>query len=289
MDFFCNTNLDISNDILSLIIYTAIWGILDTALTNAIFKPLAEIAFPLESLKIPEKNNLSVDKPASIVILEQVDALHLARRKLQRSMWKAFVYSSLFVTGVIVLYQEEWGFDHTSYFDDWPRPVPSQIRSFYMMQMGHYFYSTLVIRTEPKLSDMWQMIFHHVVSVVLLTSSYCVSYHRIGITLTVLTDISDPFLEAGKISNYLKYPKICDGFFALFAFFFLSTRTFIYPFAILIPAYQGTIVEDRPYGIYFNFWLILLQIMFWRWSYIIMNIVYKVVSGKGATDTREEE
>jgi len=134
---------------------------------------------------------------------------------------------------------------------------------------------------------MWQMILHHFVSFILLTWSYCISYYRIGVTLLVLTDLADPFLEFAKVMKYIGFQKVTDYLFILFAVYFLITRVILYPYIIIYPVVEY--LDVLPYGIGFVILLGVLQLIFYFWSFLILAIGFNLAMGKGADDTRDEE
>jgi len=161
------------------------------------------------------------------------------------------------------------------------------VRTFYLLELTHYIYATLIIKSEPKQSDMWTNIIHHIASVILISSSYCLSYYRIGTTLLVLTDLSDPLLEFGKISLYSGKQKVADYCFILFGSYFIITRLIVFPYAIFYPAsHQIGVV---PLGLEMNILLGVLQLTFLLWSKIILGIGLNLALGKSAEDTRDEE
>ena len=47
------------------------------------------------------------------------------------------------------------------------------------------------------------MLFHHIVTMVLLGWSYEMGYHRIGVLVLICHDISDVFLDSAKCFHYI--------------------------------------------------------------------------------------
>lgn len=50
--------------------------------------------------------------------------------------------------------------------------VPWRLRALYFMETAHYAYTLVSMFWEPKMKDRAQMIFHHLFTITLLTTSY---------------------------------------------------------------------------------------------------------------------
>jgi hypothetical protein len=213
--------------------------------------------------------------------------LQIKYKKFERSAWRLINYSLLWVAGFCWYYTEDYSFDNTRYFENWPHAIPENINIIYTMQLGHYIYACIIIPIEPKQKDRVVLLTHHVCAIILLLGSYCHSYYRVGIVFLLVTDVSDPFLEGAKTFQYIGFQKIADILFTLFAVLFIILRNFVYPYMIIYPSYAyGYGLPDtdkmRPF-------LFVMQILFFYWSYVIFRIAWNLVSGKVVTDIREDE
>jgi len=214
------------------------------------------------------------------------DTAHqLKRNKFQRSVWKLVDYSTLFIFGFYVTVQQEWSFDRFRYFED-PNPFPASMRTYYMLEIAHYIYATATIFWEPKQTDLWQMLLHHVATLILLFGSYSIACYRIGAMLLLITDFTDPILEMAKINIYGGCQTLGDHLFTLFGVSFIILRLLVYPYAIVYPAIYAW--DHVPYAKYLIPFLWILQLIFIYWCYVILSIAYKMAMGEAASDIREE-
>uniref|UniRef100_A0A6B2LIK5 TLC domain-containing protein n=1 Tax=Arcella intermedia TaxID=1963864 RepID=A0A6B2LIK5_9EUKA len=201
-------------------------------------------------------------------------------------MWKFCLYSSLFLIGIFVMTQEEWAFDTTRYWETENLTISYIVYTYYVIEIGHYVYATLTIHTEPKQSDFYQMIFHHISTIFLMVFSLAYGYHRIGCTVTLITDASDPFLELAKSVKYNGNQKLADHLFTLFAVVFIVSRMMIYPYAILLPCFHAPLTLMT---VILPCLLWCLQALFALWTFMILRIAYRLVSGVSVDDTRDQD
>lgn len=103
----------------------------------------------------------------------------------------------------------------------------------------------------------------------------------------MVTDFSDPFLEGAKAVQYMGFQKIADVLFAIFAVVFLILRLIIFPYVALFPAFYYA--TGLPGTTFLQLLLIVLQLMFFWWSYVILKIAFGLVTGGKAEDIRDEE
>lgn len=78
------------------------------------------------------------------------------------------------------------GYPHT--------PLAGPIKFYYLLQNAFYMHQVLILNAEARRKDHWQMMTHHVITVVLMVSSYCYDFTRIGCLIMVLMDLCDIFL-----------------------------------------------------------------------------------------------
>ncbi|EPR77836.1 LAG1 longevity assurance protein 4 [Spraguea lophii 42_110] len=111
-----------------------------------------------------------------------------------------------------------------------------KIKFQYIMELSHYLNSLILLFIEPRLKDFYQMLAHHIITILLIVLSYHINIIRYGIVIMVIHDCSDPFLELAKLFFYLNKQKAADNAFMVFGIVFFISRMIIYPFAIMAPA-----------------------------------------------------
>jgi acyl-CoA-dependent ceramide synthase len=72
--------------------------------------------------------------------------------------------------------------------------LPALTKFYYLAQLGWWFHQLYVIHSEKPRKDHWQMFAHHILSITLIISSYCMNYTRIGTVVHVFMDFCDILL-----------------------------------------------------------------------------------------------
>ncbi|XP_055975191.1 ceramide synthase 1 isoform X3 [Sorex fumeus] len=129
--------------------------------------------------------------------------------KLPESAWKFLFYLGAWSYSAYLLFGTNYTFFHDppSAFYDWASgmAVPRDIAAAYLLQgsfYGHSIYATLYMDTWRR--DSAVMLLHHVVTLLLIVSSYAFRYHNVGILVLFLHDVSDVQLEFTKLNVYFK-------------------------------------------------------------------------------------
>jgi ceramide synthetase len=130
--------------------------------------------------------------------------------KFRESAWKFFAYSVtwsycsylLIFSGKYDYFQRPW-----QLFDDWElnMDVPYDVTLLYFIECGFYLHSLYA----TVLMDVWRkdsvvMIIHHFIALALILVSYGTRYHKIGVLVLFVHDITDILLEFTKLNVYLK-------------------------------------------------------------------------------------
>ncbi|XP_045408163.1 ceramide synthase 1 isoform X2 [Lemur catta] len=247
------------------------------------------------------------------VLIEELDQDHdfirdtmpLAKRcrlqprdasKMPESAWKFLFYLGSWSYTSYLLFGTDYPFfrDPPSVFYDWTpgMVVPRDIAAAYLLQgsfYGHSLYATLYMDTWRK--DSVVMLVHHVVTLVLIVSSYAFRYHNVGILVVFLHDISDVLLEFTKLNVYFKsrggsYHRLhalaadlgCLGF--CFSWFWF--RLYWFPLKVLYATVHCSLrsVPDIPFYFFFNALLLLLTLMNLYWFLYIVAFAAKVLTGQ---------
>lgn len=211
------------------------------------------------------------------------------KRKFTRALWKAFCYSILGSLGVLSLLGEDWIYAPIGITLEWPNnQTPSKINLYYMVEMVYYSGSFLTMFFEEKQSDFYLMIWHHVVTLILVGSSYHMNFLRYGAFIMTLHDISDPWMESAKIAVYLGYQTLGNALFVIFTFMFIVPRIFIYMYMILLPGY-GFLLE---YGskVLVPIWILLICVFLLNlyWAVLIVRMLIAFLKkGRVEKDIRD--
>lgn len=100
------------------------------------------------------------------------------------------------------MYNSPYWFDTTHYWIDYPHLHTSRsMKYYYLMQMSFWFQQLYTIHTEKRRKDHLAMVTHHVVTLILLITSYIGNFYRVGNAVLCCMDVSDILLAVGCDRN----------------------------------------------------------------------------------------
>uniref|UniRef100_A0A9L0RDT5 Ceramide synthase 1 n=2 Tax=Equus TaxID=9789 RepID=A0A9L0RDT5_HORSE len=216
--------------------------------------------------------------------------------KMPESAWKFLFYLGAWSYSAYLLFGTDYPFFHDppSVFYDWVpgMAVPRDIAAAYLLQgsfYGHSIYATLYMDAWRK--DSVVMLVHHVVTLVLIVSSYAFRYHNVGILVLFLHDISDVQLEFTKLNVYFKsrggsYHRLhalaADLGCLSFSLSWFWFRLYWFPLKVLYATCHCSLrsVPDIPFYFFFNALLLLLTAMNLYWFLYIVAFAAKVLTGQ---------
>lgn len=85
-------------------------------------------------------------------------------------------------------------------------PLAGAVKFYYLIQNAFYLHQVLILNAEARRKDHYQMMAHHIITIVLMVTSYAYNFTRIGCVIMVLMDCCDIFLPVsvcGKSNNRL--------------------------------------------------------------------------------------
>lgn len=204
-----NNSLVIPWDLYSLLWSAIIWALIHY-LSTKIFQRFAEKFLPY-SKQISRKK------------------IEITRLKFKVAGFKFVSYGIMSLLGISILSNEGWVFNQKQYFSGWPlHPISTATKLYYNAGFGMYLFGCFSVFFEAEQSrlDLIVMLIHHFATLLLIGSSYLYSFHRIGYrfllssrcVILLLHDLSDPFMEVGKLMLYTGnnfYADIAFGIFAI--------------------------------------------------------------------------
>jgi sphingoid base N-palmitoyltransferase len=188
--------------------------------------------------------------------------------------------------------QQDWLWNPLSYYQHFPeKSIPTLVHWYYYLEMGYYLHSTVALFTEfPPLKDRPVMLIHHTFTLALLGSSYYLNTLKYGVSIMLLHDISDPFLELAKTALYAGNKALSNASFALFASTFMILRDWIFPRYII-----ASIIHPRAKEIYPFYWptaicLVGLWLLHLFWTILILRVFAEsILGGSDRGDIRDEQ
>ncbi|XP_064137080.1 ceramide synthase 1 [Loxodonta africana] len=224
---------------------------------------------------------------------------------MPESAWKFLFYLGAWSYSAYLLFGTDYPFFHDppSVFYDWKpgMAVPRDISAAYLLQgsfYGHSIYATLYMDAWRK--DSVVMLVHHVVTLVLIVSSYAFRYHNVGVLVLFLHDISDVQLEFTKLNIYFKFrggthhrlhALAADLGCVSFSVSWFWFRLYWFPLKVLYATWHCSLrsVPDIPFYFFFNSLLLALTLMNLYWFLYIVAFAAKVLTGqmRELSDVRE--
>ncbi|KAF7684650.1 Ceramide synthase 4 [Astathelohania contejeani] len=93
--------------------------------------------------------------------------------KFVRSSWKFIIYTILAIYGIITLFNESWIFNSFEYTLDWKDDIiPGKVKLYYSLEFCTYVINSVFLHDESNMSDYYEMLIHHIVTLLLITVSY---------------------------------------------------------------------------------------------------------------------
>jgi len=285
------------------ILFALLFGAVRLLLHHTCFEPLAVAAMKLGPI-VNEANN---DNTRAIKGggSSGSSSNRLRQRKLVKfveSLWRFIFYLAFCVIGIQTLFLPKpasWILDTTQFWDGWPHEhgLSDAIRFYYQVELGSYLHQ--LMWTEVNRSDAKEMVLHHLTTILLIGLSYVTNYTRVGVTIMLLHDFADVFLESAKVFNYSSKAKghewakvVCDVLFGIFALTFFVTRLILYPIFVI-----RSVLFEAPgfFGIdWLGYWLfasllLVLQGLHIFWFYLIARMLVRLFTTGIEKDERSDD
>eukprot|EP00494_Astrolonche_serrata_P028152 UN28417 len=75
-------------------------------------------------------------------------------------------------------------------------------RHYYLIEFGWYFHRAITSPLSYKREDYKEMLFHHIITTLLIAVSYITQFHKIGTMVMFLHDVPDAVLALAKTLHY---------------------------------------------------------------------------------------
>ena len=162
--------------------------------------------------------------------------------------WRTALYSTACVFGVVMLARPSgefwvWWSSPQLLWRGWAfRQASAATRDVYGMYLGLYAHEWACVGLlDAPTRDRTAFLLHHIVTLVLVLSSWMLRMERIGAAIMLVHDGSDALLFAAKYAKANHRTALSQALFVLFAFSFYACRWGVLPFVWL-----RSIVTDAP-------------------------------------------
>ncbi|KAM6231617.1 ceramide synthase 4-like isoform 2-T2 [Spheniscus humboldti] len=178
-------------------------------------------------------------------------------KKFCEASWRFTFYFTSFFSGLALLYDKPWFWDHTVCWLRFPQ------------------------------QDFKEQIIHHIATITLIFVSYCANLIRFGMIIMLVHDASDYILELAKMLHYMKWKQVCEAVFIVFAVVFIISRLVVFP--LITYYYFVTKFQLFLISCLINTFLMILQLLHVFWSYLIIQMIFGVIlHGAKRKDARSD-
>ncbi|CAI2019062.1 hypothetical protein SEUBUCD646_0H00560 [Saccharomyces eubayanus] len=241
-----------------------------------------------------------VIRPFTIFL--KVDSEHRQKRMMEQ-MYAIFYYGISGPFGLYIMYHSDlWLFKTLPMYRTYPDITnPFLFKVFYLGQTAFWAQQAcvLVLQLEKPRKDYKELVFHHIVTLLLIWSSYVFHFTKMGLPIYITMDVSDFFLSLSKVLNYLN-SMFTPVVFGLFVSFWIYLRHFVN-----IKILWSVMTEFRHEGSYvlnyatqqYKCWISLpiilvligaLQLVNLYWLFLILRILHRLIWQGIQKDERSE-
>ncbi|GAA5894518.1 hypothetical protein JCM5296_005118 [Sporobolomyces johnsonii] len=217
--------------------------------------------------------------------------------------WSLCYYLIFFALGLYINQTSPYRSLNTLHFwKGYPHvALPALTKWYYLVQSAFWIQQIIVLNLEARRKDYVQMFAHHIITTLLMSSSYVTNFTRIGNSILCTMDLSDIFLPLAKLFKYADKPQLSDATFAVFLVSWIATRHVIFGMIIWrLIAEAPTVIElkwqsdegyffDRTAQVCFVLLLVALQVILCIWLGMILRVLWNMFRGGSAEDTRSDD
>lgn len=237
-------------------------------------------------------------------------AVHLLRFKRQGAIdrfceqsWFLVQYGCCFLWDFSILCRREYYADLDYLFKGYPHNLTLAFKYYYLTVLGIWIFHIFVIHVEKRRKDHYEMLSHHIITVLLVYGSYKYHFTRIGNLILAIMNFVDIWLALAKVLRYCGFSNLCDFTFLIFFFSWIILRHGLFNYVVYFSYTRAHILlNDAICSVtnkstdclneYVIYWLIALlvglQCIMVFWMFMILKVLYKILSGSNAEDVRSD-
>ncbi|KIN08058.1 hypothetical protein OIDMADRAFT_111540 [Oidiodendron maius Zn] len=163
--------------------------------------------------------------------------------------WLLIYYSVFWTLGMYLLVNSDYIFNFKELWTNWPNREIDGLRKWYtLVQYAFWLQQIVVINIEARRKDHWQMFTHHIVTTMLIFTSYGYHQTKVANFILCMMDVVDLFLPLAKCLKYLGFTTVCDILFGVFMVTWIAARHVIY--LMICWSIYADIPNEIEYGCY---------------------------------------
>jgi ceramide synthetase len=129
----------------------------------------------------------------------------------------------------------------------------------------------------------WQLVAHHIATVILIAYSYYLNVTRVGVMVLVCHEANGIFLEAAKMARYAKVSEaISTALFVTYMLSWFATGIYAFGFMVIRSAlfesqehFAEINVSIEPHWAILNGFLLFLSVLHIYWSCLIIQVAMR--------------
>ena len=225
------------------------------------------------------------------------------RKRIKEQSFYVIYYALSSPFGLYILYHSDlWFFKTKPMYETYPDlNNPYWFKIFYLGQAAFWAQQAcvLALQLEKPRKDHKEMIYHHIVTLLLVWSSYVFHFTKMGLPIYITMDISDLLFALSKDLNYIDSP-LTPYVFTIFVCSWVYLRHYVN-----LKILWSVITEFRTVGNYtLNFatqqykcWISLpivftligaLQLVQLYWFFLILKVLYRILTMNNYVDIRSD-
>lgn len=226
--------------------------------------------------------------------------------KIKRFMEQTYSMCYYGVSGPLGLYIMKqmplWYFNTAAFYENYPHKTHEYFFKLYYLSQAAFWAQqsvVLMLQLEKPRKDFHELIFHHIVTMALIFTSYRFHFTWMGIAIYITMDISDFFLATSKTLNYLD-SSFTAAFFIIFVGVWFYLRHWLN-----IEILWSVLTEFRTVGPFeldfstqqYKCWIsqpivftliFALQLVNMYWFFLILRILYRYIFFDVTKDDRSD-
>ncbi|KAL8821073.1 MAG: hypothetical protein Q9223_000835 [Gallowayella weberi] len=250
------------------------------------------------------------------------------KTRFAEQAWVLIYDTTFWSLGMYIMYKSEHWLNLRQLWTNWPdREMGGLFKWYYLVQFAFWVQQIIVVHIEERRKDHWQMFTHHIITCILMFTSYGYHQTKVGNTILCLMDAVDILFALAKILKYLHLQTACNIAFGTFMAVWFGARHVLYlmvcysiyadiPREITYGCYRGSnsnlegpmatpndfdhLLQPFRYpqglvcwnnGIKWAFLstLLALQVLLLIWFGMIIRVAVKVLQGGEAEDSRSDD
>lgn len=225
-------------------------------------------------------------------------------KRFMEQSYSILYYGVMSPWGLLIMHHMPlWYFETRPMYEHYPHKSHElDFKLYYLLQAAFWSQQSIVLglQLEKPRKDYKELVYHHIVTLLLIFCSYRFHFTWIGLAIYITMDISDLVLAISKTFNYLNHP-LTGPFFVFFMLVWIYLRHYLNIRILWSISTEFSTVGDftldwatEQYKCwlsqYITFALLFaLQLVNIYWLFLIIRIALRVVFSKNLRDDRSDE